>query len=342
MKAAIYDGVGQVRLREVERTPPPPGHVIVQVRQSGICGSDLHAYLGHFEPRRVFAPGHEYCGEIVELGEGVTGFALGDVVTAEVFWHCGDCRYCHAGLYNHCLARTWNPDHLHGGFAEYATVPAATLFRLPPGMSYEQGALVEPLAVAVRALALAQPAYADRVVVIGGGTIGLLCLAVAKAMGVREAWITVKYAQQAAVAAQLGADVIVQTPAEELRQVVAERTEGQGVEVVVETVGSASGFDDALAIVRPRGAVVLVAIYPEALKVNLQPIVSREVRLTGSLCYSLSDLRSDFQSAIDLIASGRVDPTHLVTHRLPLEEVSRAFALAADKQSGSVKVHVMP
>ena len=240
MKAAIYDGVGRIRVREVECTPPPPGHVLLDTKQTGICGSDLHSYLGHWEPKRTFAQGHEYCGVIVELGDGVTGFAAGDVVVAEVFWHCGRCVFCRTGQYNHCLALTWNPDYMHGGFAEYTTVPAAALFKVPQGMSFEQGALVEPVAVAVRALAQAQADYADRVVIIGSGTIGLLCLAVAKADGVKETWITVKYAQQARIAAQLGADHVVQAGTHELREVATEHTLGLGVDAVIETVGRGS------------------------------------------------------------------------------------------------------
>ena len=229
----------------------------------------------------------------------------------------------------------------HGGFAEYTTAHASGLFKIPDSMSDEEGALVEPLAVGVRAMAQARATYQDRVAIIGGGTIGLLCMAVAKANGVKETLITVKYPQQAAVARALGADHVVDVTQQDLRTVVKELTGGFGMEVVIETVGGAKDFDDALAIARRRGTVVLVGGYHKPLTVDLSRVVWPEVMITGSNCYGYSGLQTDFQMAIDLIAGGKVDVTKIVTHRLPLQAIPQAFAIAADKSSGAVKVHLV-
>jgi 2-desacetyl-2-hydroxyethyl bacteriochlorophyllide A dehydrogenase len=230
--------------------------------------------------------------------------------------------------------------NMHMGFAEYTTVHQSGVFKLPAGMSHEEGALVEPLAVGVRALAQARATYQDRVLVIGGGTIGLLCLAVAKANGVKEAMITVKYPQQARIARELGADQVIDITQTDVREFVRQQTGGMGVDAVVETVGSAQAFDDALASIRRRGTVVLVGGYYKPLEVSIGRIVVTEALVTGSNCYGYSGLQTDFQAAIDLIASGKVAPTKIVTHRFPLDEITQAFAVAADKESGSVKVHV--
>lgn len=341
MKAALYSGLRQIGLHEIERQPPPPGYVLIKTRQVGICGSDLHNYYGEWPPSHSLAQGHETCGDVVELGAGVTGLQIGDKVAIECFSHCGDCIYCRTGHYVHCLKRKWVSDNTHGGFAEYTTAHASALFKLPPGMSDEEGALVEPLAVGVRALAQAKATHQDRVAVIGGGTIGLLCLAVAVANGVKETLITVKYPQQAEMAKALGATHVVNITETNVRDVVKELTDGIGVDVVVETVGGARDFDDSLAIVRKRGTVVLVSGYHKPLTVDLSRLVWSEVNVVGSNCYGYSGMTNDFERAIELIASGKIDATRIVTHRFPLDDIVHAFEIAADKESGSVKVHVL-
>jgi 2-desacetyl-2-hydroxyethyl bacteriochlorophyllide A dehydrogenase len=340
MKAALYSGIERIALHDVERQPPPPDHLVVAMRQVGICGSDLHAYLGHWTQTPGLAQGHETCGVVAEVGEEVSGFDVGDPVVIEVFAHCGTCVYCQTGHYNHCVNRKGISHNMHMGFAEYTTVHHSGVFKIPTKMSYEEGALVEPLAVGVRALAQARATYQDRVLVIGGGTIGLLCLAVAKANGVKETLITVKYPQQARVAAELGADRVIDITQIDVKDFVREYTHGMGIDAVIETVGGGQNFDDALTVVRRRGTVVLVAGYYKPLEVNLGRIVSSEAIVTGSNCYGYSGLQTDFQAAIDLIATGKVAPTKIVTHRFPLDEITRAFAVAADKETGAIKVHL--
>ncbi|MCX6048658.1 MAG: alcohol dehydrogenase catalytic domain-containing protein [Chloroflexi bacterium] len=342
MKAAIYSGLRQIGVRDVERLPPPPGYVFIQTKQVGICGSDLHAYFGEWEQSHTLALGHETCGVVVELGEGVTDLQVGDPVVIECFSHCGHCLYCQTGQYTHCLERKWVSENTHGGFAEYTTAHRSGLFKIPPSMSYEEGAMVEPLAVAVRTLAQSRATHQDRVAVIGGGTIGQLCLAVAKANGVKETLITVKYPQQAQLAKELGADHVVNINDQDVRAFVKELTGGLGVDAVIETVGGATQFDDALAIVRKRGTVVLVGGYFKPLEVDLSKIVWSEAIVTGSNCYGYSGLHTDFQAAIDLIAERKVDATKLVTHRFSLDQIAEAFAVSADKHLGAIKVHVTP
>lgn len=341
MQAAIYSGVKQIGVQTVAREPAPPGYVVIRTRRVGICGSDLHDYYGEWKQSHTYAHGHETYGEIAELGAGVSGFEVGERVVVECFSHCGECIYCHTGHYVHCVKRKWVSYEAHGGFAEYTTLHASALFKLPDNLSDEEGALVEPLAVGVRALAQAGATYPDRVAVIGGGTIGLLCLAVAVANGVKETLITVKYPQQAELARALGADYVVDITQTNVRDEVARLTDGLGMDAVIETVAGAQHFDDALAIVRKRGAVVLVGGYFKPLTVDLAPLVWSEAVVTGSNCYGFSGMQNDFQQAIDLIASGKVDAKRIVTHRFPLAQVAEAFNIAADKESGAVKVHLV-
>ena len=340
MQAALFRSIGNIEIATVERTPPPAGYAVVQVKQAGICGSDLHSYFGNWNQSHTFAHGHETCGVVTAVGEGVTNVQPGDRVVIECFSHCGECLYCRAGHYNHCLQRKGVSHEQHGGFAEYTTAHASGLFKIPDTMSDEEGALVEPLAVGVRALAQAQATHQDRVLVIGGGTIGLMCLAVAKAIGVKETIITVKYEQQAQMARDLGADHIVDVRTTDVKTVVDELTDKLGMDVVVETVGGAANFNEALNTIRKRGRIVLVAGYHKPLEVDLARLVWWEPVVTGSNCYGISGLQTDFAVAIDLIASGKVDVTRIVTHHFPFAAVTEAFRVAADKRTGSVKVHL--
>lgn len=341
MKAAIYTGDEQIELRDVDAMKPEPGYVIVDTKSSGICGSDLHNYFGHWARSDSRAHGHEVCGLITEVGEGVEGFSAGDKVTMEFFTHDGTCKFCELGHYNHCLTKSGFAGDGHGGFAEHTMMHVSALFKVPADFSFEQGALIEPLAVCHRAVMQGRVASRDRVAVLGGGTIGLLSLAAAKAAGARETLITVKYPQQADVARAFGADRIVDVNDENVVDVVKEWTGDPGVDCVIETVGGGDNFDAALSCVRKRGSVVLVAGYYKKLEVDLSKIVWSEAIVTGSNCYAYSGREKDFDAAIELIASGRVDPTKIVTHRYGLGEIVEAFRVAADKRSGSVKVHVV-
>lgn len=340
MKAALYSGLRTITLQDVDYVEPEAGYLVIDTRCSGICGSDLHQYFGEWDQPLTSAPGHETSGIVTEVGAGVDAFAPGDRVTFEIWSYCGRCVYCRRGLYNHCLERAWTSKNAHGGFAEFTTAHHTSVFRLPDTMSFEEGALVEPLAVCYRALMQANAGSRDRVAVLGGGTIGMLCLAVAKAIGVEETLITVKYESQARMARDFGADHVVTVSDQDVEAHVKDVTGGVGMDVVIETVGSAQATNDALSIVRSRGRVVLVGGYSQPVTVDIGKVVASEAVVTGSLCYAYSEMTRDFQAAIDLIDRGKIDATKVVTHRFPLTEIGKAFETAADKTTGSVKVHV--
>lgn len=340
MKAAIYTGVEQISIQEVEYAPPAPGYVGIDTKQTGICGSDLHSYFGEWDQSHTNAAGHETCGTVIALGEGVTELQLGDKVAIEFFSHCGRCLHCRKGYYNHCSERQWISHNAHGGFAEYTNAHISGLFKLPESMTFEEGALVEPLAVSYRAVGLSKATYQDRVAIIGGGTIGQFALAAAVAAGAKETLITVKYDQQAQLAKELGADHVVTIGDMDLKEYVDDVTSGLGMDAVIESVGTGQNFNDAMSIVRRHGRVVLVGGYFEPLEVDLSRIVWSEASVIGSNCYGFTGMDTDFDAAIELISSGKVDATKLVTHRYPLEDVVEAFRVSADKRSGAIKVHL--
>lgn len=341
MKAAIYRDVKQIGIDEVEIPTPQPGYVLLKIKSCGICGSDLHTYLGHWG-RGTKASGHEISGVVVELGEGVANVKVGDRVCVECFSHCGNCVYCRTGAYNLCLNRGGASGGEHAGFAEYGIAHFASLYMLPESLSFEEGVLIEPLAVSHRTLCQAQATHHDRVVILGSGSIGLFCLAAAKALGVRETIISTKYEHQAKMAGELSADYVIRIAKQNLREEVRQITNKLGADVVIETIASAENFNDALSIVRSKGRVVLVGGYHKPLEVNLGHLVGLEATIVGSNCYGYSGIRTDFEASADLIVSEKVPAMKLVTHRFPLNEIAEAFRVAADKNSGSIKVLVNP
>jgi L-iditol 2-dehydrogenase len=339
MKAARYRGKGQIVLEEVDIPEASPECVVVDNMVTGICGSDLHNYFGHWNQPR-YASGHELTGVIIEVGDGVSQFSRGDRVTVECFSHCGSCRFCKNGLYNLCDNRVFMANRGHGAFAEYSLIHKSSLYKLPDDMSFEKGALIEPLAVACRAFYRTGADQHDSIAILGGGAIGLLTLFAAKTLGVKEAFIGVKYDHQALVANKMGADHVVLISNQNIKKEIDLATEGYGVDIVIDTVGSAQTFQEALEISRKRGKICLVGGYVGTQSVDLSPIVGKELQLVGSNCYGYSGMHKDFELAADLLPHEKIDTSLLITHRFGLDDIVLAFETAADKSTGSIKVQV--
>jgi len=339
MKVAIYRGEKSIGIEEVDAPVPGPGYVLLEMKNCGICGSDLHSYWGHWG-QSTNASGHEVSGVVAECGQAVTNVEAGDKVCVECFSHCGECRFCKVGAYNLCENLREASGGDHSGFAEYVIAHSSSLFSFPGSLSFEDGAMIEPLAVSYRAFRRTEADYQDTVLVIGSGTIGLLAVAVANVSGVRQLIATARYDHQADMAKELGADYVIQTPQQDVKEEIPKLTDGLGADVVIEATASAGGFSDALAGVRKKGTVVLVGGYHKPLEVHLGRIVEGEIHVTGSSCYGYSGMRKDFEWSMDLISSGKIRASRLITHRFPLSDIQKAFEVAADKKTGSIKVMV--
>ena len=339
MKAAIYSGEQSIRIEEVDIPAPKPGYVLLEMKTCGICGSDLHSYFGHWG-QSATASGHEGSGVVVECGEGVTNVKVGDRVCAECFSHCGKCRFCKIGDYNLCENKGGTSGGNHSGFAQYIIAHSSSLFHLPGDLSFEDGAMIEPLAVSYRAFRRSEADYQDTVLVIGSGTIGLLAMAAAKVSGVRRLIACARYDHQADMAEKLGADNVLRAPEQNVKNEVQKLTDGLGADAVIETTASVGGFSDALSAVRRSGTIVLVGGYHKPLEIHLGRIVNSEINVTGSLCYGYSGMKKDFEWSTDLISSKKIPVSKLITHKFPIDDIQKAFDVAADKKMGSIKVQV--
>jgi 2-desacetyl-2-hydroxyethyl bacteriochlorophyllide A dehydrogenase len=332
--------VGSVVVEETARPEPGAGDVVVRVRSCGICGSDLHWYHGEMM-QPVDCPGHEIAGEVAEVGAGVTSLRAGDAVAVEGVSCCGVCRYCASGDYQLCTMMGIVGMTIPGGFAEYLQIPARHCFPVPAGVDFPTAALTEPLAVAVHGVRLARLEIGQRVLVLGAGTIGLMAILAARAGGAGEILATARRPQQREAALALGADRVFDSADE--TALLGEAIAGP-VDVVIETVGGrADTLDTAVATARPGGAICLLGAFTGNPSFPALFILAKELKILGSKVYGRAGARAEYDIALDILQrQGKAIAERLITHRFPLDDIARAFEVASDKTTGSIKVTIAP
>src|SRR5688572_18294077 len=349
MKAALQTGLKQIEVLDWEDPVSSDDTAIVKTVAAGICGSDLHPYFGKSDPQTL-PEGHEVAGHVLHLPRDYRGpNKTGDLVAVDTIClgcACGVCDLCRAGYPFHCPER--RTFRRGGAFAEALERKTPGLFKLPPGVTAEQGALVEPLAVGVHAVRWARLQPGASVLVIGAGTIGLMTLIAARALGAGPIHVLARHRHQAALAEALGATTVLldrspESSPEALADQLRERGDGRLPDYTFETVGGhGPTLDLAWHATRVQGTVVVLGIFPDRVPTDLLRPVIRELWTTFPICYGSIDGQHDFQVAIDLIAAGKAPVERLVTHRFPLSEAPEAFRTAADKTTGSVKVQLFP
>lgn len=334
MRAAYITAKEQVEIRDADAPSPGPGEVVLRVRACGICGTDLHFYHGDLPAMAGLSPGHEFAGEIAAAGEGVTGFVEGDRVACEPIIRCRECTYCLTGQYQLCPKRVLIGAFHQGALAEYVVVPAYTLYRLPDGLDFDLGAFVEPTAVSVHGVHLANVSPGDKVLVLGSGTIGLTSILAARAAGAGEIIATYRHEHQGKAALTAGADRIV-SPDD------VPGLQSESIDAVIETAGGkAPTLEHALHIVRLGGWIAVLGLFTQQVPLNALSLMRKEARIVGGITYCRPGHHSDFDVAIRILKSDPERARSLITHTFSLEEAAKAFETAADKKSGSIKVQV--
>ena len=321
MRAAYYEGNEKIRIGDCAPVPPGPGQAQIRVSHCGLCGTDLHVFHGKMDHRVTFPQviGHETSGTIAAVGEGVDSFATGDRVTVRPLDPCGSCPACRAGHSHICHQLKFIGIDAPGALQGLWTVPAHTLHRLPDSLSLEQGALVEPVAVACHDVRMGEVKAGEYVVVQGGGPIGVLIALVAKSKGARVV-ISEVNPFRLKLAGELGLDA-VNAREIDLVEFVNRETAGAGADVVFEVSGSAAGAELMTKLPRTRGRIVVVAIFGEPPKIDLFRFFWRELRLCGTRVYE----PQDFEEAIGLAASGKLPLARLITNVLPLDRLEAGF-----------------
>jgi (R,R)-butanediol dehydrogenase/meso-butanediol dehydrogenase/diacetyl reductase len=335
MKAAVFRGAGQIEVTELPRPEPGPGEVLVRVDYCGICGTDLEAYqTGMFEPGLVI--GHEFAGEIVATGQGVEGWALGDRVTADNALPCGRCWFCRQGRPALCQELLSPGITLDGGMAEYVRLPVPVLHRLPDVVTTRQGALVEPLTIALQGVRSSALHPGDWALVLGAGPIGLLTLQCALLAGARQVMVAEVNSTRAAVARELGATVVWHPQHDNLAVEVSARTDGLGPQVVYICTGAPAAFADAMSLVRRGGQLFVLGLCPEPVPADFMTVVLSELDIRGSYLG-----HGAFPAALDYLAQGRIRVEPLVSHEIALDEVvERGFEELLRPETAAIKVLV--
>ncbi|WP_019819128.1 zinc-dependent alcohol dehydrogenase family protein [Saccharomonospora saliphila] len=327
MRAAVIDEPGTVRVADVPDPKPGPGQVLVRVGACGICGTDLHIADGHFPPTPYpIVPGHEFAGEIVEIGPDTPGdTAVGDRVAVDPSLFCGHCAPCRSGHGNLCANWGATGDTVDGAFAEYVAVPAATLHRMPEGMTYRQGALVEPVSCAVHGMRRIGVEAGERFLVVGAGTMGLIMQQLLVRSGARVTVVD-RDATRLPRARELGAETVATDTAE---------LHGETFDAAVDCTGAVPAIEAAFGALRRGGRLLVFGVAPEQDRISLSPfrIYNDEITVVGSMAVLHS-----FGAALDLVARGVIDADALVTDTLPLERFPDALAMM--RSGAGLKIHV--
>jgi len=344
MLAAVIYGPWDIRVKMVEDPSIQRDEILVKVKACGICGTDIHAYkMGNTSvSEEPLILGHEFSGEIVEVGPAVEGLRVGDKVVGTGYRTCGVCHWCEQGLMDRCPNPRVPGEGLDGAFAEYVAVPnpalGRTFFHIPEDLSWEESATIEPISVACYAVKRARIQTNETVVVLGAGMIGQGVVQVCKAMGAPKVIVSEPSAIRLAMASKLGADMALNPRETNPIEAVTEATSGEMADVVFECSGSPVAFRQAPHMVRPFARIIQVGMFEENLE--LSPDLTslmfafRNITLRGS-----GGQRWDV--ALELVRTGRVKTGDLITHEFPLDSVKEAFETQA-KSDEAIKVLIRP
>lgn len=345
MKAAVLHGARDIRIEPYRQPELLPGMVLLRPRRVGICGTDLHyyehGYNATFVPDRPFILGHELTAEVAAVAPGVDAVKVGQRVAVNPARACGFCAYCKGGQINLCrktimLGSASTTPPTDGALAEFVSVRADQCHLLPDDMDDGIGAMMEPLSVALHAVKRAGTVSGKRVLVTGGGTIGLLTAMTARAFGAVPVAVSDIVAARRNKAIELGVDVVLDPTAHDLQHQVQELT-GLGFDMVFEASGAPPALRAAFDLVRPGGTIVQIGTVGTAdIPIPVNQLMVREINFRGSMRYG-----DTFDEAIRLVAAGRIHVSSLINNVFALEDSVKALHLAADK-TAALKVQIQP
>ena len=339
MKALVYYGPRDIRLAEAADEMPSAGEVRIRVMATGICGSDVHGYLG-ITGRRIppMIMGHEFSGIVCETGAGVVNVRQGDRVTVQPAIFCGGCEFCKKGLTNLCANKSFlGVMSVNGSMAEYLRVPAHVIYKLPEGVDFIQGAMIEPLAVAYRAVKKIPGLEEKDVLIVGAGTIGLLVLQLVKLRGAKRVFVSDLEDFRLEVAKSLGADFVINAASGNVRDIIADETDNKGVDAALEAVGASPTVKQAVTSLKTGGTCVWIGNSAKMIDINMQEVVTRELNIHGTYIYT----HKEFGETVELISKGGIDIKPVISRYVTLDGGPETFEALASMKENLIKAVIV-
>jgi len=335
MKAAIFYGKKDLRVEEIEAKSPGPNEVKIRVRACGVCGTDLHIFSGAEGAAKCTPPtilGHEFSGIISEVGSDVTEFNPGDRVCVDPNDMCGECYYCKTGSAHFCEKMIGIGTTTDGGFAEYCTVHKKQVYKMGDEMSFEEGAMTEPISCCLHGIDQSGIKSGDTVMIIGGGTIGQIMLQLARISGASTLILIEPIKEKRELGLQLGADIAIDPLTEDISDVL-QKQSIQHINVTIECVGLKNTMIDAIQYVSKGGTALLFGLTDPACQIPLAPfdLFKREVSIKASFINPYT-----FQRALNLLNSKKLNIRALISDTLPLPEIQRAFTDDTCRKRGKI------
>lgn len=318
--------------------PENPGmnEVLVRVKAAGICGSDYHIYLGTHPigdyPRVI---GHEFVGEVVEVGSSVSGLAPGDHIVADPMISCGTCYACKLGRNNICSSLQVRGVHIDGGFSERVVLPQKSVHKISKHLEWPDAALIEPFTIASQVVWRARIAEKDNVLIMGAGTIGLAVLQLVKKIGAK-CTITDIFDSHLDLAKKMGADNVINSSKEHVEELIQQETAGAGMSVVIEAVGLTSLLEDAVSLAAPAGRIVVLGFVKDPFRISHFDITIKELEIIGSRLNT-----NKFPEVVTMFKRNDLNPGLLVSHKFHFTEAQKAFDLIEQKPGDVCKVVLM-
>jgi len=343
MKVAVIKGPYKMEIEDRPIPSPSDGEVLVKVKSVGICGSDVHGFLGLSGKRRLpgLVMGHEASGQVEEIGSKVTGWNKGDRVAINPQLSCGYCYQCRRGWSHLCdnmsVIGSSMRNFKDGAMCEYIVLPASQLYKIPSSLSFGEAAMLDPVSNSLHVFNRSSMDIGDTVAIIGTGVIGLVLVQVAKLKGAGKVIAVDASDKRLELAKTFGADILVNSRTENTVEAIMSETGGRGADIVVEAVGLPVTYQNAVNSVRKRGEILALGFRDAEVPIPIQPLLFREITIIGNTGFLFEIL-----PFIDLVAGGKIDVKPIITHVFSIDDVQKAFELAADESSGAIKVMVTP
>lgn len=337
MIQAVMISPGKIEFKEIDKPAPNENEVLIKIKRIGVCGSDIHVYHGkHPYTSYPVVQGHELAGEIVGIGSKASAFKVGDKVTIMPQVVCSKCYPCTHGEYNICDELKVMGFQTTGAASEYFAVDQKKVLKLPEGISFDTGAMVEPLAVAVHAVSRGGDVTGKKVVVFGAGPIGNLVAQVAKGVGAEKVMITDLSHYRLDVAKKCGIDYCCNSKEQDIGDAILDKFGSDKADLMLECVGVNTTMDQAVRYARKGTDIIVVGVFAQKATVDLGLVQDRELRLIGTLMYQ----ENDYRKAIELIEAGKINLEPLITDHFVFKDYLKAYQYIEGKKDRIMKVMI--